>query len=74
VAKPLRDVRISGGAGYLNTKILRGTLGGVDVSGNQIVNAPAKATFAFCEYSQHRPYPAIKRTELSTHNQSINPL
>ena len=40
LAKPLRDVRISGGAGYLNTRILRGTLGGVDVSGNQIVNAP----------------------------------
>lgn len=40
LAKPARTVTISGGAGFLNTKILEGTLGGQDVRGNAIVNAP----------------------------------
>jgi iron complex outermembrane receptor protein len=33
-------VTIRGGAGFLNTRILEGSLGGQDVRGNSIVNAP----------------------------------
>ena len=40
LAKPVNNVKISGGAGYLDTKILEGTLSGQSVRGNSIVNAP----------------------------------
>jgi iron complex outermembrane receptor protein len=40
LARLARRVKISGGAGFLDTKILEGTLGGQDVRGNSIVNAP----------------------------------
>ena len=40
LARPVRAVTIRGGAGFLNTRILEGTLGGQDVRGNSIVNAP----------------------------------
>jgi len=40
LARPIRAVTIRGGAGFLNTRILEGSLGGQDVRGNSIVNAP----------------------------------
>ena len=41
LARPFKGVKINGGAGVLDTRILEGTLGGQDVSGNRIVNAPS---------------------------------
>ena len=39
-ARPIRQVRISGGISLLNTKVKEGTLGGQSIVGNSIVNAP----------------------------------
>ena len=39
-ARPIRQVRISGGISLLNTRVKEGTLGGQSIVGNSIVNAP----------------------------------
>jgi iron complex outermembrane receptor protein len=40
VARPVHSVTLTGGIGLLNTRVLEGTLGGQDISGNEIVSAP----------------------------------
>jgi iron complex outermembrane recepter protein len=39
-ARPVRDVRITGGMSLLNTRVKEGSLGGESIVGNSIVNAP----------------------------------
>lgn len=39
-ARPVDGLTITGGAGLLDTKVKEGSLGGVDIRGNSIVNAP----------------------------------
>jgi len=39
-ARPMRDLRITGGIGLLNSRVEQGTLDGQSIVGNSIVNAP----------------------------------
>lgn len=40
VGKPFRTLTLSGGLGLLSSKIIKGSVGGVDVHGHQLANAP----------------------------------
>jgi outer membrane receptor protein involved in Fe transport len=40
VGKPFRTLTLSGGLGFLSSKIIEGSVGGVDVHDHQLANAP----------------------------------
>ena len=40
VARPVHTITVTAGLGLLDTKVVKGTLGGQDIKGNQLVSAP----------------------------------
>lgn len=41
VARPVRALTLTAGLGFLNSKVLEGTLRGIDISGNELPQAPS---------------------------------